>query len=59
MPASSMCSSNILIEWILCKVNSEGMPLRLAMAGMRPVIQSLQWMISGRTWGMMLLMTSR
>ena len=37
----------------------EGIPSRRAAAGMRPVIQSLQWMRSGCTRGMMLLMTSR
>ena len=35
------------------------MPMRRAAAGISPVIQSLQWMRSGCTVGMMLLTTSR
>ena len=35
------------------------MPSRRAAAGMSPVIQSLQWMRSGCTVFMMLLITSR
>ena len=35
------------------------MPMRRAAAGINPVIQSLQWIRSGFTVGMMLLITSR
>ena len=45
--------------WMLWIVKRHGMPIWRDMAGIRPVIQSLQWIRSGRTRGTMLLITSR
>ena len=59
MPASSTCASVSLCVWMLWTVKRQGMPMRREAAGMRPVIQSLQWMRSGCTSGMMWLITSR
>ena len=59
MPRSSIASSVAFWVWMLCTVNRHGIPIRRAAAGISPVIQSLQWIRSGSTTGMMLLITSR
>ena len=59
MPKSSIWGSVSWRVWMLWTVKSERIPIARAAAGTRPVIQSLQCTRSGRTTGMMLLITSR
>lgn len=59
MPRSSIWASVALWVWMLCTVKRHGIPIRRAAARDEPVIQSLQWIRSGFTSGMMLLITSR
>ena len=59
MPASSICSIVVFWVWMLWTVKRLGMCILRAKGGMSPVIQSLQWIRSGCSSGMVWLMTSR